>query len=128
MGVRAVRTTDRHHRRSFLNSFFLLRPNGVIFTAPAGTAEFAKRWNPKAGDIVSFKHRGFLAGSMKPKFPGLFRVREDITWEDVVNNWKEKKPRTAGTSVAFAKLGYFVAKAAIFFLFSFYAKKCCRSL
>jgi hypothetical protein len=41
------------------------RPNDVAFTATAGTTEFVKRWQPKPGDIVTFKHRGFLPGSGK---------------------------------------------------------------
>jgi len=66
------------------------RPNGVRFIAPAGTSEFVKRWNPQPGKIVSFKHRGYLFGSHKPKVPTLYRIRDDLTWEDVVYNWKER--------------------------------------
>ena len=49
------------------------RPNGIRFVASPGTAEFVKRWQPQEGDIVSFKHRGFLLGSKRPKFPLLYR-------------------------------------------------------
>jgi len=42
------------------------------------------------GDIVTFKHRGFLIGSKKPKFPVLHRVRSDLAWSDVVANFKEQ--------------------------------------
>jgi len=66
------------------------RPNGVRFVAPAGTTEFAKRWNPQPGDIVSFKHRGFMLSSNKPKVPTLYRIRDDLTWDDVVHNWNER--------------------------------------
>ena len=72
------------------NHSFNTRANGVRFVAPAGTTEFAKRWNPQPGDIVSFKHRGFMLVSNKPKFPTLFRLRDDITWDDVVHRWNEK--------------------------------------
>jgi len=75
---------------------FFCRPNGVTFIGPPGTAEFLKSETPKAGDIVSFKHRGFLFGSNKPKLPTLYRIRTDITWEEVVNNWKEKTPVLSG--------------------------------
>ena len=64
--------------------------------ASAGTTEFAKRWNPQPGDIVSFKHHGYLLGSKKPKFPTLHRLRSDIAWDDVVHNWKEQKPSKNG--------------------------------
>lgn len=74
-----------------------VRPNGIRFQAAAGTSEFSKRWNPQPGDIVTFKHRGFLNASKKPKFPGLFRVRTDLKWEDIVANWKEHKTAPRGT-------------------------------
>jgi len=57
-----------------------------------------KRGIPKEGDIVSFKHRGFLMGTNRPKLPQLYRIRTDIEWADVVNNWKEKKPSVTGIS------------------------------
>jgi len=47
-------------------------------------------------DIVSFKHHGFLMASRKPKFPSLYRVRSDMTWQDVVANWKEGKINATG--------------------------------
>ena len=31
-------------------------------------------------DIVGFKHRGFLRYTNKPKFPTLYRLREDLKW------------------------------------------------
>jgi len=67
------------------------RPNGVRFSAPAGTTEFANRWQPQPGDVVSFKHRGFLHASQKPKLPTLYRLRHDLSWEDVCRNWKDHK-------------------------------------
>jgi len=77
--------------RSFISLFALIsRPNGVRFVAPAGTTEFAKRFNPQPGDIVTFKHRGYMLSSNKPKVPTLYRIREDLTWENVVQNWKER--------------------------------------
>jgi len=32
-----------------------------------------------------------MLGTLKPKMPTIYRVRSDLTWEDVVHNWKEKK-------------------------------------
>jgi len=66
----------------------------VTFTASAGISELTKRWKLKVGDIVSYKHRGFLASSKKPKLPILYRIRQDLTWEDVINNWKEPSTHT----------------------------------
>jgi len=58
------------------------------------------------GDIVTFKHRGFMIGTKKPKMPALHRIRHDITWDDVINNWKEQKPSGPGTNQALA-VSYF---------------------
>lgn len=78
--------------------FYYNRPNGIQFVAAAGTTEFAKRVQIQPGDIVSFKHHGYLLGSKKPKFPALYRKRTDLVWQDVVNNWKEQKPTPRGNS------------------------------
>jgi len=75
----------------------IFRPNGIRFSAAPGTTEFAKRWNPQPGDIVSFKHHGYLLASKKPKFPTIYRLRTDIVWDDVVQNWKEQKISSRGT-------------------------------
>mgnify|MGYP007114703941 FL=1 len=61
-----------------------------------GSSEFIRRWKPRIGDIVSFKHHGYLVGSKKPKFPTLYRIRSDLIWTDVVANWKETKPFSSG--------------------------------
>jgi len=74
----------------------IYRPNGVRFVAPAGTTEFARRWNPQPGAIVSFKHRGYMFASKKPKMPTLYRIRDDMSWDTVVYNWNEKVPASTG--------------------------------
>lgn len=76
---------------------FYNRPNGVVFTAPPASSSFESAWQPKEGDVVSFKHRGFMLGSMKPKLPALLRVRSDLTWDSVVKDWQQQRPR-AGTT------------------------------
>jgi len=83
----------------------------VIFQAAPGTMEFTKKWNPRVGDIVTFKHRGFMLGSKKPKWPTLSHLRPEMTWEDVVSNFVEKKPRKRGSGIhlparASVPLGY----------------------
>ena len=45
------------------------------------------------GDIVSFKHRGFML-SGKPKSPSLYRIRNDLKWEDVID--RQHDPRAKG--------------------------------
>lgn len=76
--------------------FFFFSPNGVTFVAGPGTSEFTKRWNPEPEDIVSFKHRGFLHQSRKPKSPALYRCRPELTWDDIIANWKENRRTTSG--------------------------------
>ena len=85
----------------FPSSFFIpyvdnYRPNGTRFVAAAGTTEFARRWSPKEGDIVSFKHHGYLEVTGKPKLPTLYRMRTDLTWDDVINNIKDHKFKPNG--------------------------------
>jgi len=75
------------------------RPNGVRFNAPAGSSEFAKRWNPQTGDIITFKHHGYLFATKKPKFPTLHRLRSDLQWDDVVHHWKEQKSTFKGNLI-----------------------------
>ena len=62
-----------------------------------GTTELSNRWNPQVGDVVSFKHRGFLLATKRPKIPTLYRLRPDLTWQDVLDNWKEHKSISHGT-------------------------------
>lgn len=69
------------------------------FLGSPGTTEFEKRWNPKPGDIVSFKHHGFLLSSGRPKLPTLSRLRPDLTWDTVTANWRERKPTRTYTGL-----------------------------
>lgn len=89
----------------FSSSDHTYRPDGTHFTAVPGTAEFAKKWNPKAGDIVSFKHRGFLLASKKPKLPVLYRLRPELRWQDLVKNWKDHTPKKATGNSAITRVG-----------------------
>jgi len=94
MGMQAVRNIFLYIALSNLRRIF--RPNGILFTAAAGTTEFVKRWNPQSGDIVTFKHRGFLLSTKKPKLATLHRLRPDLTWDIIVQNWKEQQPTRIG--------------------------------
>lgn len=69
--------------------------------ATAGTSEFAKKYKPQPGDLVSFKHHGYLLGTKKPKMPLLFRLRPDLDWKDVVQMWTEPKAAITGTFSVF---------------------------
>jgi len=83
----------------FADISLLYRPSGVRFTASAGSSEFVKRWTPQAGDIVSFKHHGFLHTSQKPKLPSIHRLRNDLSWADVVLNWRQQTVAPQGISL-----------------------------
>jgi len=78
-------------------------PNGVTFTAPPGTMEFVKRQNLEIGDIVTFKHRGFMLGSKKPKSPSLSRIRPELTWGDVVAAFKEGQKKRGAKAIVLRK-------------------------
>ena len=95
MGMRAVCSFPSPARHCYWFNL-LLRPNGVTFTATPGTSEFLRKHDPAAGDVVSFKFRGFMLGSKKPKHPTLYRVRTDLAWDDVVKNFKEQTPNPKG--------------------------------
>lgn len=84
-------------------SAYSLRPNQVRFVAPAGTTEFARRWQPKEGDIVSFKHHGFLPTTRKPKLPTIYRMRNDLNWDQVMSNWKEHVFKPTGNTLDYMK-------------------------
>lgn len=94
MGMRAVSVTLLYSQQS-RSDLPPCSPNGIRFVATA-TSGFAKKWEPKEGDIVSFKHHGFLLATKKPKFPTIYRIRSDLKWDDVVNNWQEQKPPRVG--------------------------------
>jgi len=92
-----------------------IRPNGVAFMAVAGTSLFEQRWKPKPGDVVSFKHHGFLTGSKKPKLATLYRLRHDLTWDQVVENWVEKKPSVPPGNLFFPTDSYLTLKEQIIY-------------
>lgn len=74
-------------------NFNSYRPNGVRFTAAASSQ--LKRSPPQEGAVVSFRHSGFLLATKKPKLPFLHRIRADVSWDDVLQNWNEgAKDRT----------------------------------
>lgn len=91
-----MRAVSLHPTFAFVLTAKPRSPNGVRFIATSGSDEFTKRHQPQSGDIVSFKHHGFLLASKKPKLPTLHRVRTDITWKDVLSTWKEHKPLPPG--------------------------------
>jgi hypothetical protein len=68
----------------------------VTFVASPTTTALTTKWQLQPGDIVTFKHRGFWLGSGKPKFPTIYRLRPDKTWNEVVATFKETKSIATG--------------------------------
>lgn len=50
---------------------------------------------PSIGDIVSFSYENYRNGI--PVNPKIFRVRTDLSWENVVHNSNFEKPQLNGT-------------------------------
>lgn len=102
MALYAVRTL--YWIRSTLLTLPLHRPSGIMFTAVPGTTKFVNSFQPNKGDIVSFRHSGYFLQSQKPKNPLLYRLRPELTWQDVCKAWKSQTPRMPGTYVLFSLL------------------------
>eukprot|EP01126_Amoeba_proteus_P001018 TRINITY_DN10290_c0_g1_i1.p1 TRINITY_DN10290_c0_g1~~TRINITY_DN10290_c0_g1_i1.p1 ORF type:complete len:359 (-),score=108.58 TRINITY_DN10290_c0_g1_i1:157-1233(-) len=68
-------------------------PNGVKFHIGSGFTNAQRKNNtkPKIGQIVSFKYQE-LSEEGNPRFPVFLRVRVDITWDDVVRDYKLNPP------------------------------------
>ena len=63
-------------------------PSGIDFKVGSGLTDRDRTNPPKIGSIITVKHQGLTTGG-KPRFPVFFRVRSDVSWDDLL---KEKKP------------------------------------
>jgi len=60
-----------------------------------------------------------LLESKKPKLPTLYRLRTDLTWDNVVDNWNERKT-TLSAGMALTSLSFlFLLLPLSFFILSF---------
>lgn len=75
-------------------------PNKQVFHIGTGFADSQRtaQGKPKIGSIVTFKYQE-LSNNGHPRFPVFLRVREDITWKDVLKNYKENPPFSATKKV-----------------------------
>lgn len=80
--------------------FNVLRPNGQVFHIGTGFSDSQRKDKnkPKIGQVVTFKYQE-LSNNGHPRFPVFLRVREDITWKDVVKNYKANPPFSATKKV-----------------------------
>lgn len=60
-------------------------PNGVILSVPEKDPDVQL----KIGDIVSFTYS--TLAETTPANPRIYRIRKDITWGEVLNNWRASK-------------------------------------
>ena len=66
-------------------------PNGKRFDVGSGLNMDQRRKPPKIGSVITFKFQE-LSNNGHPRFPVFLRVRTDITWNDVLEAAKTKKP------------------------------------
>ncbi len=66
-------------------------PNGKRFDVGSGLTMDQRRKAPKIGSVITFKFQE-LSNSGTPRFPTFLRVRTDLTWNDVLEAAKTKKP------------------------------------
>ncbi|CAF5113267.1 unnamed protein product, partial [Rotaria socialis] len=66
-------------------------PNGKQFDVGSGLTMDQRRKAPKIGSVITFKFQE-LSNNGHPRFPVFLRVRTDLTWNDVLEAAKTKKP------------------------------------
>eukprot|EP01124_Arcella_intermedia_P006851 TRINITY_DN14140_c3_g1_i1.p1 TRINITY_DN14140_c3_g1~~TRINITY_DN14140_c3_g1_i1.p1 ORF type:complete len:112 (+),score=24.81 TRINITY_DN14140_c3_g1_i1:35-370(+) len=62
-------------------SFLCEQLNGTKCIVKCGGWDYM--FPPAPGTVLSVKHSGFYNTSQKMKYPFLFRVRTDLSWDDV---------------------------------------------
>ena len=74
--------------RSSAVANYINRPTGAIFSVPSQSVLISA---PKIGDIVSFTYEVHARRDL-PVSPKVYRVRTDVTWEDLVlGEFKDNK-------------------------------------
>lgn len=66
-------------------------PNGKRFDVGSGFNMDQRRKPPKIGSVITFKFQE-LSNAGHPRFPVFLRMRTDLTWNDVLEAAKTKKP------------------------------------
>lgn len=64
---------------------FDFRPNGVEFSV--NRTQYSLHHQPQKGDIVTFTHDSNKRRDI-PVNPFVYRIRQDVTWETVISNYK----------------------------------------
>jgi hypothetical protein len=66
-------------------------PNGKRFDVGSGFNMAQRKQPPKKGSVITFKFQE-LSNNGHPRFPVFLRMRADMTWNDVLEAAKTKKP------------------------------------
>jgi hypothetical protein len=82
----------KFNRFCFCNKF-QYRPNGVTFVVPPEDVLIAK---PAVGDVVSFSFESHNRRDV-PVGPKIYRIRTDVSWEDLVRNTLKDNKSLNGT-------------------------------
>ena len=67
------------------------RPDGTKFRVPSQSVNMETK-KLKRGDIVTFSYDN-VSSSAKPVKPRIFRIRTDISWEEIVASHAREKSR-----------------------------------
>jgi hypothetical protein len=73
-------------------------PNGKRFDVGSGFNMDQRRKPPKIGSVITFKFQE-LSNNGIPRFPVFLRLRTDLTWNDVLEAAKTKKPMSVKEKV-----------------------------
>jgi hypothetical protein len=67
-------------------TFILFSPEGQEFSIPT---EDVRIRTPAVGDVVSFTFESYARRDV-PARPTIYRIRTDVSWEDVVHNFYQE--------------------------------------
>lgn len=70
----------------------LNRPDGKVFTVPPQDVRIPK---PSIGDVVTFSFDSYARRDL-PVNPKIYRIRTDISWDDVQHNYAKEKQYLSG--------------------------------
>lgn len=68
------------------------RPNGKIFSVPTSSVFIPTL---HVGDIVTFSYENHARRDL-PVNPKIYRIRTDLDWQEVINNFKKEETFLSG--------------------------------
>lgn len=91
-------------KNKYCAHLYFSRPNSVTFSVPF--KDVHTRVQPQKGDVVSFSYR-FLSQSGLPVNPVITRVRDDVKWIHVIQNYLDNVPHLGNLNGNFLLLYLF---------------------